>query len=104
MALRALSEDALSWVHVETASPDGLATVLPWHPVVALDYDPEADRIDVATADGVHRIDRPLVLFALGNGDLVHRFVAVEFDGGLDLIDVSPEGRTEQDARLRPTA
>lgn len=89
-ALARLGADGGAWVWVRAVSGSGFETVLPWRPVGSLGYDPEADRIEVATPDGVHRIDRPLVVYALGDVDEVHRLVVVGFDGRLTLVDVAP--------------
>lgn len=93
---------ALSWVSVHALGTEDLAAVLPWHPVVSLVYDPDTDRIEIATLDGVHRIARPLALFSLGDGAEVNRVVVVGFDGGLDLIDVIAGSHTPTSERACP--
>ena len=80
---------ALSWVSVQTADADALATVLPWHPAVSLRYDQAGDTVQVATSGGVHRVFPPLALFSICEGPGVHRVIVARFDGGLDLIDVA---------------
>jgi hypothetical protein len=74
---------------VLASGPGGPATVLPWGPATGLDYDREADRIAIATTGGVHRIGRPLVLFALGDGDAVYRLVVLDFEGDVTIVDLA---------------
>ena len=88
------------WVLVQAAAGAGLRTVLPWGPVVALGYDPDRDRVEVATPAGVHHVDRPLVVYALGDVDEGHRLVVVGFDGRLTLIDVAPPAFVGAEARV----
>ena len=89
--LRALARPA--WVSVRAIGPSAatsLATVLSWEPALSLRYDAARDSIEVATPGDVHRIERPLALFTLGAGGETLRVVVLRFDGGLDLIDLTP--------------
>lgn len=85
-------EHPLSWLSVHGTCCGPPATLLPWEAAVSLGYDPSADLIEVSTADGTHRISHPLALFSLASGAGRHRVVVVRFDGGVDVIDVSPPG------------